>query len=244
MVDANFAGRLKELRAATGLTQQQLAEKAGVALRTVSSLEQGAYDATWPTVRALAQALGVTCMAFDQKPAAVLEPRRGRPPGAGQWTIPRFHGLRLRADGKVDPFYGLRLARLFSEAWSQLPDQVRSELSRWWGGRLDSPRIVIAETLDDGWPEHDPWVASDEAGHRIRFNAKAVASLFVKTPARTRAGLIMALVARGLANALQNARNLEMDESQVYDWCEGWGFDLGGLMQVSTRTDRAGRARR
>lgn len=61
------------------MTQKQLAEKAGVALRTVSSLEQGLYDATFPTVLALADALGVTCEAFTEPPAERAPAGPGRP---------------------------------------------------------------------------------------------------------------------------------------------------------------------
>jgi transcriptional regulator with XRE-family HTH domain len=74
-----FAGRLRELRASAGLTQKQLADQAGVALRTVSSLEQGLYEPVWPTVLALAQALGVDVQAF------VLPPGR---PGAKSSSAP------------------------------------------------------------------------------------------------------------------------------------------------------------
>lgn len=77
--DNHFAGRLRELREAAGLTQQQLAERAGVSARTVSSLEQAVYVATWPTVLALATALGVNTSAFESAPAAKPQRRRGRP---------------------------------------------------------------------------------------------------------------------------------------------------------------------
>jgi transcriptional regulator with XRE-family HTH domain len=64
MADVAFAARLKTLREAAGLTQKQLAEKAGVAQRTVSSLEQGLYEPVWSTVLALARALAVPVQAF------------------------------------------------------------------------------------------------------------------------------------------------------------------------------------
>ncbi len=83
-----FGGRLKELREATGMTQKQLAEKAGVGLRTVSSLEQALYEPVWSTVLALAHALDVEVQAFvvhedDQVGHTPPEPKkrgRGRPP--------------------------------------------------------------------------------------------------------------------------------------------------------------------
>src|SRR5437879_6291899 len=74
-----FAARLKELRGAAGWTQQQLADCAGLSKGGIADLEQGRYAPTWPTVVALAEALGVDCRAFLEEPAAAVEPRRGRP---------------------------------------------------------------------------------------------------------------------------------------------------------------------
>jgi transcriptional regulator with XRE-family HTH domain len=66
------------------MTQAQLAEKAGVALRTVSSLEQGLYEPVLSTFLALADALGVDCLAFtkpDESEGGMPEKQsRGRPP--------------------------------------------------------------------------------------------------------------------------------------------------------------------
>ena len=45
----------------------------------LSRLETGAQEATWPTVVALAKVFGVSCDAFLREPAALPEPRRGRP---------------------------------------------------------------------------------------------------------------------------------------------------------------------
>jgi transcriptional regulator with XRE-family HTH domain len=74
-----FGARLKELREQAGLTQKALADKAGISQRAVSHYEQGLHDPTWTSVLALATALGVDCLAFQQPPAEVPEPRRGRP---------------------------------------------------------------------------------------------------------------------------------------------------------------------
>jgi transcriptional regulator with XRE-family HTH domain len=76
-----FAGRLRELRAAAGLTQRGLADKAGMTEAGVRNLEQGRTGPTWETVVRLSQALEVDCTAFTTKPAVEAEsPRpRGRP---------------------------------------------------------------------------------------------------------------------------------------------------------------------
>src|SRR5262249_45551050 len=75
----NFSGRLKELREQLGLTQQQLADQAGISKAGVADLEQGKKEPAWATVVALGQALGVDCRAFLEEPTSVPEPKRGRP---------------------------------------------------------------------------------------------------------------------------------------------------------------------
>jgi putative transcriptional regulator len=83
MEPSGFGGRLRDLRATSGLTQQQLADAAGVAKATVADLEQGRYEPSWPMALALARALGVEVTAFVPDPAAPpgeqTERKRGRP---------------------------------------------------------------------------------------------------------------------------------------------------------------------
>lgn len=74
-----FAGRLKELRESAGLTQKQLADKAGLGLRAVTYLESGDRKPAWETVLSLASALGVECTAFTQEPTATDPRPKGRP---------------------------------------------------------------------------------------------------------------------------------------------------------------------
>jgi transcriptional regulator with XRE-family HTH domain len=59
--------RLRDVRARRLLTQQELARRSGVAVSTLSRLEQGHTPAGFPTVRRLAEALGV-------EPAALMAP--------------------------------------------------------------------------------------------------------------------------------------------------------------------------
>lgn len=75
-----FAGRLKDLREAAGLSQTQLAEKVGTSVRNISRLETGVQEATWPTILALCEILGVDCTAFTKEPAKRAPAKRGRPP--------------------------------------------------------------------------------------------------------------------------------------------------------------------
>jgi transcriptional regulator with XRE-family HTH domain len=74
-----FGPRLKELREQAGLTQKELADQAGVSQRAVSHYEQGLHEPIWSSVLALAKALGVDCLAFQQAPAEAPKARRGRP---------------------------------------------------------------------------------------------------------------------------------------------------------------------
>jgi transcriptional regulator with XRE-family HTH domain len=56
--EAPFGARLRQLREAAGLTQEELAQKAGLTARGISDLERGARNRPYPhTVRSLADAL-------------------------------------------------------------------------------------------------------------------------------------------------------------------------------------------
>ena len=74
---ASFAEHLRRLREAAGLTQEELAERAGLTGKAVGALERGARRHPYPhTVRALADALGLR----DAERAGLVAtlPRRGR----------------------------------------------------------------------------------------------------------------------------------------------------------------------
>jgi DNA-binding XRE family transcriptional regulator len=75
-----FAGRVCELRATAGLTQQELAVKASVSRDTLARLEAGRTTPSWETVLAICSALGVSCEAFRQAPADAPRKGPGRPP--------------------------------------------------------------------------------------------------------------------------------------------------------------------
>jgi transcriptional regulator with XRE-family HTH domain len=74
-----FGERLRAIRNAAGLSQKALAERARCNLFTVAKLERGAQEPAWPLVLALAEALGVNCLAFLQEPADRPAAQRGRP---------------------------------------------------------------------------------------------------------------------------------------------------------------------
>jgi transcriptional regulator with XRE-family HTH domain len=79
---SHFGLRLQELRMSAGLTQKELAEKAGMALGGLNKLEQAINKPSWETVLALAGALGVSCEDFTSPPTGGQPPGRGRPPKA------------------------------------------------------------------------------------------------------------------------------------------------------------------
>jgi transcriptional regulator with XRE-family HTH domain len=66
--ESGFGRRLRLLRLAAGLTQQELAMRAGLHISTETKIEQEVQEPTWPKVVALARALGVSVAAFDEPP--------------------------------------------------------------------------------------------------------------------------------------------------------------------------------
>jgi transcriptional regulator with XRE-family HTH domain len=60
-----FAGTLTRLREARGLTVYALAKAAGVDASQLRRIESGERMPTWPTLRKLASALGVSLAEFD-----------------------------------------------------------------------------------------------------------------------------------------------------------------------------------
>lgn len=63
---ASFASRLKGLRGDAGLTQMELARKAGVTLSALHDWEQGRRQPSFAAACKLAGALGVTVAAFEK----------------------------------------------------------------------------------------------------------------------------------------------------------------------------------
>jgi DNA-binding XRE family transcriptional regulator len=74
-----FAGRLRELRQRAGLTQADLAGRAGLTREGVAQLETGRRKPAWETVLALCSALACSCEAFTQPPAKGPAAGPGRP---------------------------------------------------------------------------------------------------------------------------------------------------------------------
>src|SRR5262249_12176314 len=72
----SFSALIRESRLAAGLTQEELAERAGISARSVSDLERGLYQAPHrDTVARLAAALGLSAEAAAQLEAVVVRQR-------------------------------------------------------------------------------------------------------------------------------------------------------------------------
>ena len=78
-----FAALLREYRTTASLTQEELAERAGLSRRGISDLERGARRTPYAgTVRRLAHALGLN----HTEEAALLSAARGQSPaGCIRW---------------------------------------------------------------------------------------------------------------------------------------------------------------
>ena len=87
-----FNDRLRELRDKAGLTQVQLAERAGIPIGSVRAHEQGQRIPSWGSVVALARALGVDCTAFADCEEVQPEPAPARQEQKQQCRRPRSEG--------------------------------------------------------------------------------------------------------------------------------------------------------
>jgi uncharacterized protein len=65
-----FAKMLKDIRTKAGLSQTELAKKAGLSQNAISAWEKGIREPSWAAVQALCAAMGLDCNAFAEKPTA------------------------------------------------------------------------------------------------------------------------------------------------------------------------------
>lgn len=85
----DFGLRLKELREAKGLSQQALANSAGMHVFGVAKLEQGLRQPSWATACALADALGIPINEFRIPASRTEHAPPGRPPGDKEAPKPK-----------------------------------------------------------------------------------------------------------------------------------------------------------
>jgi transcriptional regulator with XRE-family HTH domain len=77
VAEVSFADRLRALREARGFSQYELAKRSGLSKQTLSRLEMDTVP-SWPTVQALARALGVSCEAFQDEAPAPAKKGKGK----------------------------------------------------------------------------------------------------------------------------------------------------------------------
>jgi WD40 repeat protein/transcriptional regulator with XRE-family HTH domain len=116
---AEFAGLLRQLRERAGLTQEELAETAGLSPRAVSDLERGIHrTARKDTALLLAGALGVdgparelfVAAARGRAPAAGVLAAAGAGGGAGRLAGSPYRGLRAFGQQDAGWFFGREAA--------------------------------------------------------------------------------------------------------------------------------------
>ncbi len=78
-VAGRFGERLRELREAKGMSQQELADRAGLTRDGVAQFETGRRRPMWESVLALMGALGATCQEFIDPPQSRVKAGPGRP---------------------------------------------------------------------------------------------------------------------------------------------------------------------
>lgn len=85
----SFAARLKELREKAGLSQYELAKRAGLSRQAISHIEAGNREPGWNTVLKLAQALGVNVLAFTDEPPEGVADQGDDEPGEDEPPAPK-----------------------------------------------------------------------------------------------------------------------------------------------------------
>jgi transcriptional regulator with XRE-family HTH domain len=143
--DGGAPGRwLRQRREDAGLSQEELADRSGLSVRTVSGLERGSTRAPYPrTIRLLGETLGLPARACDELIAAYRAGARGGP-GAVSPEAARLAG----AAGLVVPRELPGLARHFVgregelAALSALADQAAERAADQVSGRAGGPVVV------------------------------------------------------------------------------------------------------
>ena len=96
--DGSFAAELRRVREERSLTQEALAERAGITVKAVGALERGERTRPYPhTVRSLADALGL-----DEAGRAALVARIPRRSSGGRTTMPTLASRLIGRDADVE----------------------------------------------------------------------------------------------------------------------------------------------
>lgn len=77
---SSFGRRLRVLREAAGLTQEELAARVNIPYQSIARYERGEVEPTWPRVITFAEALGVEVGAFHDDTEGEDKPHTSKPP--------------------------------------------------------------------------------------------------------------------------------------------------------------------
>jgi transcriptional regulator with XRE-family HTH domain len=113
---STFGERLRRLREAAGLTQEELASRAALTAKAVSALERGERRRPYPhTVRSLADALGLSEEERALLAASVSDRSAGEAPAAPEPAIPVPHTPLLGREKELEEIRAfLREVRLLT----------------------------------------------------------------------------------------------------------------------------------
>ena len=142
-----FGGLLRQLRTEAGLTQEELAEAAGLSPRSVSDLERGIHPtARKDTAELLAGALGLAEPARGLVRRGGPRPRPGRRgadgPARAGWSLGRSGGWPVARCGRAARIWGWCRSRSGTRRFFTGAASWRTSW-RAAGGRLDGPGILL-----------------------------------------------------------------------------------------------------
>ncbi len=123
----NFGEQLKEIRTSKGLTQNELSEKSGVALRTVQRMERNEVKPSLYSMNAIGEVLGVN-LPLLYAPDDETEKRNIMESTDQQlWAIAKKRAKFKRSFGA----YSVVIPFLWIVWYMTMPDEVRMNLFPW-----------------------------------------------------------------------------------------------------------------
>lgn len=125
--DIGFGARIKHFRTSLGLTMQQLAERAGLAVSTISKVEQGHLSPTYENILRLAEGLDVdVAELFNASPFRMTSGRRSvtRAGQGDRLNSEQYDYQMLCADLSRKQFIPL-LTRLKAHSFSEFPGYIQ-----------------------------------------------------------------------------------------------------------------------
>ncbi|MGW0177140.1 ATP-binding protein [Rhodococcus sp. NPDC003322] len=180
--ESSFGAVLRRLRRSRSLTQEELAERAGLSVKAVSALERGERQRPYPhTVRALAAALDLDDADRDHLSAAIPASARPAPRSTGTWSVTAPATDLIGRDGDIE-----RIAALVSSG--------RRLITVTGTGGVGKTRVACA-VLERLAPSFDVAVAVDLAPVRDPAQALPQLAAAVYLPERGAGGVTDRLVA-------------------------------------------------